>query len=76
MCLVKPAEAPVWAGIGAQGCCVQEVLLILPSVTLGLKDRCGHLNIQVHPCTNQANDQHGPWRESDSGLEMVPMSCW
>lgn len=80
MCLVKPAEVPVWAGIGVHGCCVQEVLLILfvilPSVTLGLKDRYSHLNIQVQPCTNQANDQHRPWRESDSGLERVPVSCW
>lgn len=76
MCLVKPAEAPEWAGTGVQGCCVQEglpfLLVVLPSVTLGLKDRYGHLNIQVH----QANDQHKPWREADSDLEMVPVSCW
>lgn len=80
MCLVKPAEAPEWAGTGVQGCCVQEglpfPLVVLPSVTLGLKDRYGHLNIQVHPCTNQANGQHRPWREADSDLEMVPVSCW
>lgn len=80
MCLVKPAEAPVWAGIGVQECCVQEgllfLLVVLPSVTLGLKDKYGHLNIQVHPSTNQANDQHRPWREADSDLEMVPVLCW
>lgn len=76
MCLVKPAEALCGQAqvpkdvVGDRGPPLPAC--VLPSVTLGLGDRNGQFNMQVHPCAHQANGQHRPREKLIQDLKLSP----